>query len=183
MKREELEELVDLMWWISKKMGYEVRLQFISTKIVSVVPAPYELKEVVKNKVEFEDTINPVFRVDSDDVSLKVLTLKPGTRALVSFKNELIDMFCVEVLETFGWEWGRDGIRFIKYRMADPTAKPVKYDDPLHIMAIATGLWTLQNLNSEYVTVDPISGSKEKIVELLRRIVPELEYIKKFKIE
>jgi hypothetical protein len=186
MKIEELKEVVNALWGVAKKVGWsEDSIQFITTKIVSVVPVPYELKGAIKESVEFEKIAEPVLKIDSDDVPLRVLTLKQGVKALVGFIDSLENVFWVEVVEASDMYWEVEGYRFFSYDMWDPKAFPtyVKYNNPKDITAIATGLWVLQNLNSEYVTVDSISGSRKRVARVLKKIAPELEYLKRFKIE
>jgi len=186
MKKEELKEIVNVLWGVAKKVGWrEDSIQFVTSKIVVPVPVPYELKGAIKDKVEFEDVANPVSRADSDDIPLKVLTLKRKVKAFVGFIDSLNNVFWVEVVDTSEPLWEDDGYRFMSYDMRDPKAFPsyVDYDNPIDVTAIATGLWVLQNLNSEYVSVDSISDSRRRIARVLKKIAPELEYIKKFKIE
>jgi len=181
MRKEELREVVSIIKDIVKKLGEDHSLQFITKKIVAVVPIPYDLKGAVKGKVEFEDVTNPVLKIDSEDIPLKVLSLKPGVKAFVGFQDTLFDVFDVEVVEGDRMEDG--GNPFLYYCMWDPKAYPtyVKYDDPVEITAIATGLWVLQNLNSDQVIIDFI-GSREELAGIFRKIAPELERLKKFKI-
>jgi hypothetical protein len=187
MKKETLKEIVNVLWGVAKKVGWrEDSIQFVTSKIVAPVPVPYELKGAIKDKVEFEEVTNPVLRADSDDIPLKVLTLKRKVKAFVGFIDSLENVFWVEVVDTSDqfWEDDPEDYQFMAYDMWDPKAFPsrVNYDDPIVITAIATGLWTLQNLNSGHVFVDSISGSRERVARTIRRMAPELEYIKKFKI-
>jgi hypothetical protein len=184
MRKEELKEIADVIWGVAQKVGIGNNLQFVTSKIVTPVPVPYAFRKVIKDEVEFEERPSRVIKNDSDDIPLNVLSLKDGIKALVGFRYELVNIFNVEIVEDLGTD--KKGQHFFRYNMWDFEANPevefIKYDNPLHITVIATGLWVLKNLNSGDVSIDPVSGSQEKVEEMLWRIAPELQYIKKFEI-